>query len=586
MKKYVFIFVISAIFVTFTVFNIRQKEFYDVLTIKEPDIIGVDLNRNGMQDENEFVCVQDVKTYRYEINNSDTIKMWYLADNFAHKALEAKRVKVKFSKEKTPDCIYGDIEVDNQSYKDILTKANFNLNDYDKNKAQKQIEFANKLNLVIYNHKSGIYHKLTCKYGHIAHDAKILPLSHLDKSARPCKFCHVEKEKKKFSHKIFQISQKTFPLSITDGNIKLILSDFTLKLKPDNKCESLMCRELLSEINFAQKSIDMAVYDFSNNEIILSALKKAKMRGVKIRVVYDITAKGLSEYSKDTSALINLIGNENCRSDKLSDNVQTAYLMHNKFIIFDSKSVFTGSMNFSQTGLSGFNNNSVLLINSPDAAKIYENEFNQMFSGKFHKLKNHKTQNKNDKLRVYFSPQDKTIVSQIVPLINSAKTYIYIPTFILTHEELTQSLISAYKRGVDVRIIVDATSIRSSRSKIKLLRENFIPVKTENYAGKMHSKTIIIDDKYLIIGSMNFSKSGENKNDENCIILENQRLTKFYREYFEYIWTKIPDKFLKINPAAEGHYSIGSCFDGVDNDFDGKIDLEDEGCRPKVKAAK
>ncbi len=66
------------------------------------------------------------------------------------------------------------------------------------------------------------------------------------------------------------------------------------------------------------------------------------------------------------------------------------------------------------------------------------------------------------------------------------------------------------------------------------------------------------------------------------MIIENHKLAKFYREYFEYIWTKIPDKYLKINPSAEGPYSIGSCADGVDNDFDGKIDLEDEGCRPKA----
>ncbi|MBP3924852.1 hypothetical protein J6E39_06395 [bacterium] len=582
MKKYVFLFVISAIFVIFTVFNVRQKEFYDVLTIKEPDVIGVDLNHNGIQDENEFVCVSDVKTYRYNINDTNSIKMWYLADGFAHKILESKRVKVKLSNERTPLCTYGSIEVENQNYKDILTKANFNLNDYDKNKAKEQLKVADKLNLVIYNHKSGIYHKLTCKYGQVAHDVKILPESYLDKSARPCKFCHVVQEKKKYTHKKFKILNTTFPLSMTDGNLKLILSDFTRKLKPDNRCDSIMCKTVLDEINASKSSIDMAVYDFSNNEIILSALKRALARGVKIRVVYDITAKGLSEYSKDTSFLIELIGSENCRSDKLSDNVQTAFLMHNKFMIFDGKTVFTGSMNFSTTGISGFNNNSVLLIKSPDIAKLYESEFNLMFSGKFHKLKNHQTQNKNDKLRVYFSPQDKTIISQIIPLINSAKTYIYIPTFILTHEELTQSLIAAYRRGVDVRIIVDATSIRSSRSKIKLLRENFIPVKTENYAGKMHSKSVIIDDKYLVIGSMNFSKSGENKNDENCVIIENPKLAKFYREYFEYIWTKIPDKYLKINPSAEGPYSIGSCADGVDNDFDGKIDLEDEGCRPKA----
>ena len=31
--------------------------------------------------------------------------------------------------------------------------------------------------------------------------------------------------------------------------------------------------------------------------------------------------------------------------------------------------------------------------------------------------------------------------------------------------------------------------------------------------------------------------------------------------------------------AFEGKYSIGSCSDGVDNNFDGKIDMEDAGCK-------
>lgn len=32
-------------------------------------------------------------------------------------------------------------------------------------------------------------------------------------------------------------------------------------------------------------------------------------------------------------------------------------------------------------------------------------------------------------------------------------------------------------------------------------------------------KSIIIDDEKLVIGSMNFTKQGENKNDENCLII-------------------------------------------------------------------
>ena len=69
-------------------------------------------------------------------------------------------------------------------------------------------------------------------------------------------------------------------------------------------------------------------------------------------------------------------------------------------------------------------------------------------------------------------------------------------------------------------MIIDANSVNTRNSKHKLLRSNGIPLKAENYAGKLHSKSIVIDDKYLIIGSMNFSNTGENKNDENMLVFD------------------------------------------------------------------
>ena len=95
----------------------------------------------------------------------------------------------------------------------------------------------------------------------------------------------------------------------------------------------------------------------------------------------------------------------------------------------------------------------------------------------------------------------------------------------------------------------------------------------------MHSKAIIVDDEYLVLGSTNFSNSGENKNDENMLVIKNSRLANFYKEYFLYLWSQIPDKYLKQTVRAESKNSIGSCYDGVDNNFDGKIDNKDEGCK-------
>ena len=100
-------------------------------------------------------------------------------------------------------------------------------------------------------------------------------------------------------------------------------------------------------------------------------------------------------------------------------------LMHNKFIIFDKKTVFTGSMNFSATGTSGYDANNVVIIDSIDIANLYTHEFEQMISGKFHNKKSRNTaankfQIDNSIIEVYFSPQDKSSI-RIVELIKTLR---------------------------------------------------------------------------------------------------------------------------------------------------------------------
>ena len=385
------------------------------------------------------------------------------------------------------------------------------------------------------------------------------------------------------SHVKNVLPKKTYNFAITDvlynpiyksGNIKIIVSDLTTKIKPDRNCSSEICREILSEINMAQSSIDMAIYGYSSTPDIEKALEKAKSRGVKIRLVYDIDSKGENIYP-DTFKFLKLIPNN--ISDKNSTEVRNT--MHNKFYIFDGKKVITGSANLSHTDMSGYNSNAIVVINSPEIAKFYEQEFNQMYSGKFHNDKTSTPNKEVGNIKVYFSPQDKGIKNGILQLIKNAKKYIYIPAFVITEKRVTSELINAKKRGVDVRVIADSLNASTQHSKHKELRNAGVLVKAENYAGKMHSKTMIIDDEYLIIGSMNFSNSGENRNDENMIILKDSDTAKFYRNFFIYQWNRIPDKWLKYTPRAEGVDSIGSCSDGLDNNYDGKIDMEDSGCK-------
>jgi len=46
-------------------------------------------------------------------------------------------------------------------------------------------------------------------------------------------------------------------------------------------------------------------------------------------------------------------------------------------------------------------------------------------------------------------------------------------------------------------------------------------VKVENFRGKIHAKFMIIDDRFIVSGSINLTKAGNSKNDENTLFIEN-----------------------------------------------------------------
>lgn len=589
-NKIIIIIIILGIFSAFTGFELCRKSEKTVLNVIEPAIIEVDLNGNKIFDAGETICIPDIEAFTANIaknqselsnslnlSNDDALKLGYITDEFAESLLSNKNVKLKFTGKENQNCRYADIYINNQSYKEKLLNSGLgfvNGKPLYKDTFKKKLSKAGKYNLVILNHKSNKFHTLDCKYGIIAHDAIIIPKKQIPEDAKPCKFCHIDKKNTK-SVKTKEHFIPDYPLLISNGSIKMFLTDHTTTLKPDRKCISPACKEVVNRINSTQSSIDIALYGYDDIPAVTNAIKIAKKRGVKVRVVYDISSKS---YYPETFGLLTL-------ADEISGD-SPKILMHNKFMIFDNKSVITGSMNFSSTGFSGFNTNCIFLINSKEAANIYTEEFNQMLSGKFSNLKSKISRKSiqlgNTVITPLFSPKDKIITNNIIPVIEKAQKYIYIPAFIITHDELTNALIRAKKRGVDVKVILDATNTSGNRNKLKVLRMSEIPVKVENYAGKVHSKSIIIDDKYIIAGSMNFSNSGENKNDENVLIVQDERLARHYKGFFEYLWKKIPDKYLNQGVRAEGKYSIGSCSDGVDNDFDGKIDNEDEGCKTKI----
>ncbi|MFI3301528.1 MAG: phospholipase D-like domain-containing protein, partial [Candidatus Gastranaerophilales bacterium] len=586
----------------------QAQETYKVLKVIDGDTMYIDFNRDGYYQKDEKVRLNGIDTFevkpsywldnqmkQFNFTQTEALGLGYYGKEFAKKNLLDKAVVVKFStnpttEKETSDLIKNDTEgvsptpkgqeigtktldvfnrelvsiyfTDGRSYEQevlkqglatVYEKSNLapQLKEYESlDEVYKNSEKARKLDLVLLNKKNGKYHKPTCKYGQMASNAELIQKPNFLSEYKPSSCCFDVKPEKKKEYKYYD---KIVKPDVKQGNIELYFLSPLKQKEPVNECVTNACKALLYEIDQAKSSIDFAIYGIAGQDSIFNALVEAQKRGVKIRWVTDMTEHNTNIYF-DTYKLMKQLPNyktdyESTASHEIPDyKYKLDYqggIMHDKFFIFDNEKVFTGSTNISSTCLTGYNSNVALLINSEKVAKVYLQEFEQMYSGKFHTdkiaVKNNENIFLNDtELSIYFSPANKISQTKIIPIIKNAKHYIYIPIFYLTHYDIIQGLIEAKKRGVEVKIIVDQTSVEGKYVKIDHLQKNNIDIKVENWAGKMHQKSMIIDDDILIIGSMNFTKHGEYVNDENTIIIKNSTiLTKSYKQHFLELWNSL-----------------------------------------------
>ncbi len=414
------------------------------------------------------------------------------------------------------------------------------------------------------------------------------------------------------------------------AEVRLLFNAPDTEDRPGDRCTQEVCTSLLELIDGAERSIDFAIYGIRDQTAIFEALVAARDRGVAVRGVVDRDVNDHSYYSS-TDALMEALGTvqtdyradlsrvfdeskrqaESYRCDRpmgFAGPVQCVELdlgerclfashasreplgfqgdiMHDKFFVVDGRWLWTGSTNVSNSGTGGYNANTVVLLDSRKVARWYTQEFEQMYEeGRYHRLKKahgpRRARFGSDlAVDLYFSPQEKAMEHGVRPLVQGARERIDVAIFFLTHPGVAQDLIDAHLRGVEVRVIIDATAAKNGYTKHELLRAAGIPVKVESWGGKMHAKTAIIDGEAVIAGSMNWTSAGTRANDENTLIVFNAHEAARGHAWFDAMWRSIDDQWLSARPDPESRSSARSCFDGVDNDFDGQADQEDRGCR-------
>jgi phosphatidylserine/phosphatidylglycerophosphate/cardiolipin synthase-like enzyme len=427
-----------------------------------------------------------------------------------------------------------------------------------------------------------------------------------------------------------------------DGTVRLLLNDPSDRTAPSDACDIELCTSLLTLIEGAQTSIDFAIYGLRGQPRILAALEAAKARGVRIRGIVDRDVAGDNYYAdtdamvralgnvRDDRKVDIALEREQKQYDRANkfeaepsckrpdgfegfvqclaydlgdrcllaasasrepfgsgddDSEGTAFnkIMHHKFFVVDGRYVWTGSTNVSDSDAGGYSANVVVVLDSPTVSGWYTREFETMWvDGKHHDKKPKSGQLRTTvgdvEVQLLFSPQDKAVNDGVRPVLRRAQKRIDIAVFFLTHKAITKDLIDAHNRGVEVRVILDATAATNGYTKHELLRAAGIPVKVEVWGGKMHMKSAAVDGEWVIAGSMNWTSAGDWDNDENTLIMRSPKLAAQYHEHFEQMWAGIPERWATENPDPESRISGSSCTDGFDNDHDHLADAEDPGC--------
>ena len=607
----------------------NETNVYKVIRVIDGDTLYIDFNNNGKYDKGEKVRINGIDAFetknstrlqkqakQYNLTEIEALSLGYLGKEFAKKNLLNKYVKVEYSAKTKVDrynrplvSIYYNCSirkkggVEKYYEQEVLKEGLAVVYPYSNlKKTLKPYENIEKIrenakkasSLVILNLKNNKYHKLNCPYVEKMQNYSLIDSKKINKNMIKAPCCHKEEfQEEKPCNKTKIIKD--------NGTIKIYYIRAREYEKPSYDTRTQAGKELINIINNANKTIDFAFYGLSNQDEILQALLNAQKRNVKIRGIIDLNINAKNDYPNTLESIAKFKQNT-VKTDYLTDmtkkekidNKQVyfssnykfkGHIMHNKFCIVDNHIVWTGTANISSTGTGGYNENAVIIVESKNLADFYTKQMDEMYNNEhFHEDKKEMYTILpfligNIETSVYFSPSNNAVINGIIPVIQNAKDYIYVSMFLISHYSIAQELIEAKNRGVDVKLIVEANHTQQKYSLHEKLRKNDIPVKVENWGGKMHAKLAVVDDDTIILGSTNWTRTGFLYNDENLLILKNAKEhAQFLKNEFELSFKNIPKKWLYANPKPEGADSIGSCFDGIDNDHNGLIDDLDPSC--------
>ncbi len=329
------------------------------------------------------------------------------------------------------------------------------------------------------------------------------------------------------------------PTSIADpGQLPPWLSIYFTDPNPPDNLGHGIDQYVVAAIDGAIKTVDVASFDL-NLPSVVDALARASQRGVSVNVVYDGVNGNLS---LDNAAT----GNQPFDALHALDDAavglvnagRSAGLMHDKFIIVDGKTLFTGSWNLSYNDTYR-NNNNVLEIAAPVLVANYQAKFNELYEDRrFGSWAQVKVPNPivtigGAQVETYMAPEDH-VMDRLISLVAGAQKSVHFMAYTFTHEDLAKAMIGRSQAKIDVQGVIEEHN--AEQGTLADLYCGKVPVRTDGNPYNMHHKVIIIDAETVITGSFNFTWSADTENDENVLVIHDPAAAAWYEREYQRIY--------------------------------------------------
>lgn len=325
-------------------------------------------------------------------------------------------------------------------------------------------------------------------------------------------------------------------------------------------------QQMIADFDQAEDHIYVEFYTFYSDKLgkrVLAALERAAKRGVKVKVLYDLSGSRGTTYK--FFAHLEELGGEaqpfNSKANKRITTPRLNYHLHRKIVAIDGKLGYIGGFNIGDQYLGenpkfGYWRDTHLRV-AGQAVIALTARFGMDWNTTCRKTKKERVDL--DKLLADLEierPSDpgQDVAMQIVSsgpdndnfairrayesIISSARQYVYIQTpYLIPGEPILESLIIAARSGIDVRVMIPCMPdhpfvYRATEYYAKYLVNNKVKVYKYNN-GFIHAKTMVSGNNLASVGSANQDYRSYRLNFEANAFTYNEELTAQLKQIFE-----------------------------------------------------